>query len=486
MPARIGRRMVRQITFSPTFSGWQKMARRALQASLNPGEIIWQELDSDQPSLELADELEHEEDTTSGTAFRVPRSFPALARTASCHRDPHRWGLLYSVLWRLTHGERHLLDVLVDPQTHELRGMEKDVRRDVHKMRAFVRFREVRQEDDSWYVAWFEPAHHIVELNTPFFIDRFANMKWSILTPERCVHWDGSNVTYTGGVNRSDAPTVDQVESLWLKYYSNIFNPARVKTRAMQAEMPKRYWKNLPEAAVIPALLEKAPIRVDDMIARSRKKNSNASEFLAPPVPKERNLKALREAASGCTACPLYRNATQTVFGEGLRRARLVFVGEQPGDSEDLQGRPFVGPAGALLDRALAEAGIDRDEAYVTNAVKHFKWEPRGKKRLHKKPSDREVAACRPWLEAELATIHPAILVCLGGTAAKSIMGREVRVLSERGHFMESEFCAKTLITVHPSSLLRAPDEKAREQNYAEFLRDLRKVATALDGGRKP
>jgi uracil-DNA glycosylase family protein len=204
------------------------------------------------------------------------------------------------------------------------------------------------------------------------------------------------------------------------------------------------------------------------------------SEFRPAPVPSRKNLAALREAAAHCTACPLYRNATQTVFGEGARGSTLVLVGEQPGDSEDRQGRPFVGPAGALLDRALQEAGIDRSKAYVTNAVKHFKWVPRGKRRLHKKPSDREVAACRPWLEAELSVIKPRVLVCLGSTAAQSILGPDVRVLRDRGKFMESEFSAKTFVTVHPSSLLRAPDEEARAQNYALFLNDLRKVARAL------
>jgi DNA polymerase len=168
------------------------------------------------------------------------------------------------------------------------------------------------------------------------------------------------------------------------------------------------------------------------------------------------------------------------VCGEGSNRSPLVLVGEQPGDREDREGRPFVGPAGALLDRALVEAGIDRSKAYVTNAVKHFKWEPRGKRRLHKKPSSSEVAACRPWLEAELAIIKPKVLVCLGGTAAQSILGGDVRVLRDRGYFVESDFCTKTIVTVHPSSLLRAPDEETRVRDYQQFVSDLRVAAKAL------
>jgi uracil-DNA glycosylase family protein len=216
------------------------------------------------------------------------------------------------------------------------------------------------------------------------------------------------------------------------------------------------------------------------MTTKIRAKPTLQEQFPPVPIPSQKTLAALRVAAAGCSACPLYRNATQTVFGEGARHARLVLVGEQPGDSEDRAGRPFVGPAGGLLNRALEEAGIDRATVYVTNAVKHFKWEPRGKRRLHKKPSEREVAACRPWLEAELSIIQPHVLVCLSSTAAQSILGPDVRVLRDRGKFTESKYCTKTFVTVHPSSLLRAPDEESRAQNYALFVSDLRKVARTL------
>ena len=306
------------------------------------------------------------------------------------------------MLWRLTHGEHELLEISVDPDIHALAQMDKAIRHDVHKMRAFVRFRTATHGGDTWYVAWFEPEHHIVELNAPFFVDRFAQMHWSILTPDRCAHWDGRQLTFTEGVPKSEAPRDDAVEPLWQKYYAHIFNPARVKIHAMTKEMPKRYWKNLPEAQLIPELLQKAPARVNSMMAKSRA-SSVSSEFKPAPVPDSDAWTVVKKAACGCTACPLYQNATQTVFGEGSPRSELVFIGEQPGDSEDLAGKPFVGPAGQLLDRALEDAGIDRQLAYVTNAVKHFKWTPSGKRRLHKTPSPREVAACRPWLEAEIA-----------------------------------------------------------------------------------
>ncbi|MDX2080151.1 MAG: UdgX family uracil-DNA binding protein [Terrimicrobiaceae bacterium] len=193
-------------------------------------------------------------------------------------------------------------------------------------------------------------------------------------------------------------------------------------------------------------------------------------------------LEGLRKEAAGCRACPLYRDATQTVFGEGPGDARLVFVGEQPGDQEDVEGRPFIGPAGRLLAEAFEEAGIRREDVYVTNAVKHFKFVQRGKRRLHEKPSEAEVRACRPWLEGELRAIQPAVLVCLGATAAQSIIGAHVRVLRDRGRVMASSFCEWTFVTVHPSALLRMPDAKAREAARAQFVGDLVSAAAFARG----
>jgi uracil-DNA glycosylase len=202
----------------------------------------------------------------------------------------------------------------------------------------------------------------------------------------------------------------------------------------------------------------------------------SATSFL----PSRPSLSSLRAAARGCTACPLYLSGTQTVFGEGLKRAELVLVGEQPGDREDLEGRPFVGPAGRLLDESLAEAGIDRGAAYLTNVVKHFKWEARGKRRIHQKPNAAEIAACRPWLEAELAVVRPTALVCLGATAAQALLGRQFRVSRERGRLINSPLAPLTLATMHPSSVLRAPDDESRRRERAALVDDLRVIAVAL------
>jgi len=206
------------------------------------------------------------------------------------------------------------------------------------------------------------------------------------------------------------------------------------------------------------------------------------SEFgsTAELIPPRATLSKLRQIAKAGQACPLWKRGTQTVFGESARKAEVMFIGEQPGNDEDLQGRPFVGPAGKLLDHALEEAGIDRAKVYVTNVVKHFKWEPRGKRRIHQKPSAREVAACRPWLDAEIGTVKPKVIVCLGATAAQALLGAQFRVSRQRGEFVESTLAPRVAATVHPSSILRAPDEETRRAERKRFIEDLKKIAKVI------
>jgi uracil-DNA glycosylase family protein len=209
----------------------------------------------------------------------------------------------------------------------------------------------------------------------------------------------------------------------------------------------------------------------------SRRKSQGSAESLIPEKP---TLPALQKAAADCRACDLWENATQTVFGEGKRRARVVLIGEQPGNDEDLQGKPFVGPAGRLLDQALEDAGIDRRQTYVTNVVKHFKWEARGKRRIHKKPNSTEIDACRPWLEAEIGAVKPKIIVCLGATAAQTLLGKDFRVSRQRGQPIPSPLAQLVIATVHPSSILRAADEPSRQLEMRRFIDDLKIVADAL------
>ena len=216
-------------------------------------------------------------------------------------------------------------------------------------------------------------------------------------------------------------------------------------------------------------------------------KNSMAkrpTRISAAPIPNKLTLPSLRAAAAGCKACDLWKLGTQTVFGEGSATSRVMMVGEQPGDKEDLQGRPFVGPAGAVLDKALTAAGIDRNDVYVTNIVKHFKWEPRGKRRLHKKPNSLEISACRPWLNAEIRVVKPEVVVLLGATAAQGIMGNKFRVTQQRGQWVQSDIAPLVMATVHPSSILRAPDDDSRHEEMRKFVEDLKKVAAQLQRRR--
>ena len=272
---------MRRVVIDPTFAGWRAGARRLLEEGVEPREIVWEERGGAQGALEglwegdadspSPDAMRAEDSAPGDTGarpsrFRVPRAFVEVGEAAACHRWPERWGLLYRVLWRVTHGEPKLMEVAVDPDVHRLRAMEKAVGRDVHKLHAFVRFRALEHEGETHYVAWFEPEHLIVERATPFFERRFPSMRWSVLTPDRCAHWDGHLLRFTPGVSRSAAPDADELESLWRTYYASTFNPARLRPGAMRSEMPRKYWKNLPEAELIPGLVHDAPARVRRMI----------------------------------------------------------------------------------------------------------------------------------------------------------------------------------------------------------------------------
>jgi len=447
------------------FDGWRDAARALAAEGMPPDRVVWQVRGRD---ADLFGDPAPAEAPSSPvqSGFSVPRAFVDLARDAVLADDPERFALLYTALTRLRDKPR-LVDDHADPLMRRLDELAKGVRRDVHKMRAFVRFREVSEGDDSRYVAFFEPEHHIVRANAAFFVNRFASMRWSILTPEVSLHWDGQTLSEGPGATRADAPDGDPTEEVWKTYYSSIFNPARVKVGAMLKEMPRKYWRNMPETALVPGLIAGAQGRESGMIETARAAVSGDNAQVA--------WEALKEEAAHCTRCPLYKPATQTVFGEGPVSATMMFVGEQPGDQEDLAGRPFVGPAGQMFNRALAEAGIDRSEAYVTNSVKHFKFEQRGRRRIHAKPGTGEIDACRWWIEQERMLLRPRVTVALGATAARSLFGKTMTIGRERGRAIQlPDGGGEAWITVHPSYLLRIPDEAKAAEEYAQFVADLK------------
>ena len=447
------------------FDGWRAAARSLALARRPPDQIVWQADDDDSDLFGDEAVLDAPSDAP---AFSVPRAFVALARDAICHHDPERFALLYAMLLRLRDQPR-LIDDHADPLLRRIEELAKAVRRDVHKMRAFLRFRELTETDGTRFVAWFEPEHHIVRINAAFFVRRFATMRWSILTPELSIHWDGETLTEAPGATKADAPQGDPLEETWKTYYASIFNPARVKIGAMLKEMPKKYWKNMPETALVPQMIAGAQARESGMMATAESKHDIGGNSRIA-------WEALRDEAAACTRCHLYKHATQTVFGEGPVDARLMFVGEQPGDQEDLAGRPFVGPAGQMFDKALAAAGVDRATVYVTNAVKHFKFEQRGKRRIHARPQGPEIDACRWWIEQERVLIRPPITVALGATAARSLLRKVVTISGARGRPHTLADQGEAWVTVHPSYLLRIPDRTLADEEYARFVADLKAV----------
>lgn len=479
------------------FAGWRNEARRLLASGQPPEAVLWR-VEAAQPDLFATEadgaELDGGPASPAASGLHVPRRFIDAARTAICHRDPERFALLYVILWRIAHGERHLLEAAADPEVRRLEAMAQAVRRDIHKMKAFVRFREIAGEAaEPVYIAWFEPEHHILARAAPFFAERFASMRWSILTPEASAHWDLASLSFGPGASKSDVPSEDALEEYWRTYYASIFNPARLNTAAMKAQMPVKYWKNLPEAPLIAPLAAAAGQRAEAMVAAPPSpppayaaRIAAAARSASAPHGEEQmtlpDLSRLKEEAAGCRRCPLWEPATQTVFGEGPVDAPLMLVGEQPGDKEDLAGRPFVGPAGAVLDRALVEAGIDRNTVYVSNAVKHFKFLIRGTRRLHQKPSVFEIDTCRYWLDAEIETLAPRLIVAMGATAGRGVFARDVKIGKERGRVIELRQGQRALVTVHPSYLLRLPDQEAKDREYARFVDDLRLAREALAG----
>jgi len=459
---------------------WRARARALLAEGVPPEQVQWQV--GTQADLLPADVQAPAPAMRAGVAGSVPREFLVLATRVLAHADPRRHAVLYRLLWRLAHGERALLRIVTDEDVAWALRAAKAVSREKHKMKAFVRFREVQGAEGSVFVAWFEPEHDVLPQVAPFFVRRFAGMRWSILTPARSAHWDGQALTLGDGANRADAPGADALEDLWRTYFASIFNPARLKVGAMVKEMPVRYWKNLPEATLIPGLIRDAGARMDAMVrtAPTVPRKAIPGPAVRAPTAGE-GLAALRLEAAACRACPLWQPATQTVFGEGPVDARVMLLGEQPGDQEDLAGRPFVGPAGQLLDRALKELGLDRRAMYVTNTVKHFKFEPRGKRRLHARANAAEQAACRQWLEAELDRVRPRLIVCLGAMAAQAIFGSGFRLLEERGRWLALADGAQALATVHPSYLLRLSAAE-RDVAWPAFMRDLALLRQALEG----
>ncbi|MXO46812.1 UdgX family uracil-DNA binding protein [Erythrobacter vulgaris] len=468
---KLGTYYVVHLPEADDFDFWRERARALVQCDVPPDRIAWVE-PGGSGDLFADGERRMPVPPESAPIVRANRRFVQLARNAILHSDTERFAVLYRLLWRLQ-ANPGIMEDKADSDVRRIEELDKNVRRDSHKMHAFVRFRLVESEKEEageHYVAWFQPEHHILRANAGFFMRRFANMRWSILTPRGSLHWDGETMSEGPPAQRSDAPGGDPMEDLWRTYYASIFNPARLKIGAMLKEMPKKYWKNMPEAALIPELVAGAQKREAAMVEKG------TLEFEERPE----TLGEIDKAIHACRKCPIGSLDNQPVMGEGPQNAALMIVGEQPGDQEDRSGRPFVGPAGQLLDVHLDKVGIDRRASYVTNAVKHFKYVQRGKRRLHQNPGAKEIDTCRWWIESERAIVQPKIVLAMGASAARGMLGKTVSISKVRGAPIALEDGSELWVTAHPSYLLRL-DGAARDEQARLFDADLAAVKERLE-----
>jgi probable DNA metabolism protein len=466
------------------FAGWRDHARTFLSAAVPPEALLWEVENSGITDL-FAAQSAPAPAATASEPLSVPRDLLALLRHALLHRAPTRFALAYRLLWRLRSRPGLHRDP-ADPDMIALNRLAKEVRRDIHKMHAFVRFRKIGDEAGrERFAAWFEPDHHITRAVAGFFRNRFTGMDWVIVTPEASISWDGAALREGPGGTRADVPEDDALEAQWRAYYASIFNPARLKVDAMRREMPMRYWRNLPEATLISGLIQQAGKRVDAMVNEEPERASvfDPAQMLAMDGMRGFDtLEALHAALRRDDVPPSPGFSDRIVQGEGPMCPLLMLIGEQPGDQEDLQGHPFVGPAGQLLDQCLEEAGISRTETFLTNAVKRFKFMQRGKRRLHDTPTAGDVTHYRWWLAEEVRLVAPTVVVTLGATALHSISGRKQALNPVRGAILPWGD-RRVLATIHPSFLLRTPDEQTRTIERDRLVRELRTAAEAARAG---
>jgi len=455
-----------------TFESWRDAVRPQLAAGRPPAQVFG-------PGTGQA------ANRKTPVAVRFSRPMMALLENLACFRHDGRWELMYRLCWRTLFENAQLLQDAADPDVAHAVSMDKAVRRDLHKMHAFVRFRELGgQGGEPGFFAWFEPQHEILRPGARFFVRRFPNMHWTIGTPDGAAVWDRHSLQILASPPLHRRPRQDGHEDLWRTYYRSICNVGRINPTAMQREMPQRYWRHLPEAAAISSLLQDGQAQFAARPQRGDHERFSAARAV------QRALQALPPQPGGlqaCRRCDLWKHATQAVAGRGPVAAAIMLVGEQPGEEEDLRGEPFVGPAGRVLREALEQAGLRAEDLFVTNAVKHFKWERRGKRRLHARPGALEIRACNDWLQAEIQDVQPTVILALGATALKALCGLTESIETAGRMTLHHASGARILVTYHPAAILRAADGRG-EPLRASLIQTLKDAAdlAAQAGATKP
>jgi len=471
---------MQMIVIEDHYDAWRDAALAALGNGLAPHAIEWRPVvqtsaPQDQGALDYgASALPAAVAAHAMPGLRISRALSEMLQEAALCRDAQRWAFLYKVLWRWAHGERAVASA-ADEDGARLSRMARAVRRDKHDMIAYVRFRkQAPGSDRPDYLAWYAPQHDVLPWAAEHFAQRMGRSSWMIATPRGAALWDGSELRLTqeelqqGDQWPSDP---DQAEALWLTYYRSIFNPARLNESVLQQQMPVRYWKHLPEAALIPDMVSAAR-NGERRLAQAADVGKRQGRTIAIDAAQAQPARDRPSSLDACRRCTLWQHATQAVAGAGPAHARIMLIGEQPGDQEDLMGKAFVGPAGQVLEAAIERAGLRRDQLYVTNAVKHFSWEPRGKRRLHKTPAQREIEACSYWLERELDSVRPAVIVTLGATALSAVLQRKTSLAEHLERPMDLN--GTTLIaTYHPSYALRQHDDVQRQDIIEALARAL-------------
>ncbi|MCE3607226.1 UdgX family uracil-DNA binding protein [Massilia sp. P8910] len=460
-----------------SFEQWRHAARDLLAHKVPPHAVQWisHKDDGDLFSQGAQAQASSAVQPDSKSTMRISRQLMDMLQSAACCRVPNRWAFLYLVLWRWQQGEKEVLSA-ADEDGARLHTMVKAVHREEHDMHAYIRFRERREDaGPPRFVAWFEPAHDVLPQVARHFASRMGKVTWMIATPEASVLWDGATLHSTGPLMRGPEDIDDAGEALWLTYYRSIFNPARLNADLMRGHIPRRFWKNLPEGALVPGMVSQAAAGAR-RVGQTYSVGQRGGTVIPISADKAQPQRAAPSTLDQCRRCELWQNATQAVGGVGPLDARIMLVGEQPGDQEDLAGLPFVGPAGQLLDRAMDKAELDRRTIYLTNAVKHFKWEPRGKRRMHKTPAQREIDACSYWLGSELEQVRPEVVVALGSTALKAVTGNPHATLKEvlgKPFMHEGRW---VVVVYHPSYILRVPGEDMKAQAFAVMVDGFRRA----------